>query len=135
MAAYFGCDFLLRDELSLVLTLQQLKVIFYTLLRPPSLQVLLHQYNGTAPHPQFNVGGFAESATSDIFSKWTLQSYHTPAFTTYVHFSDGCELLVICLERFCGALITYQVVLFLPPWPNPLQPLSTSPGGSGPSCC
>jgi hypothetical protein len=50
-------------------------------------------YNGSAPHPQFRVGGYAQSAGRDIFGAWTVQSQATPAYTTdftaYVSGSAG----------------------------------------------
>ena len=43
---------------------------------------LYHQYNGSAPHPQFRVGGYAQSSGADIFSSWTVQPESAPAYTT-----------------------------------------------------
>ena len=61
--------------------------------------MLLHSYNGTVPHPQYWVGGYAESATEDIFSTWTLQKYAEPAYTTMVQFSDGTAVNFTRRER------------------------------------
>jgi hypothetical protein len=52
-------------------------------------RALVHQYNGSAPHPQFRVGGALQSAGADALGPWTLQSDANPVYTTEVPFSDG----------------------------------------------
>ena len=43
---------------------------------------LYHMYNGSAPHPQFRVGGYAQSAGTSVLSRWTVQPESAPAYTT-----------------------------------------------------
>lgn len=55
---------------------------------------LYHAYNGSAPHPQFFVGGYAQSAGPDLFAAWTVQPVptapaYTTNFTTYVSGNSG----------------------------------------------
>jgi len=45
-------------------------------------RALYHMYNGSAPHPQFRVGGYAQSAGRDVFGAWAVQSQAFPAYTT-----------------------------------------------------
>jgi hypothetical protein len=52
-------------------------------------RALLHQYNGSAPHPQFRVGGYAQSRGAELFGAWDVQSEATPAYTTLVPFAGG----------------------------------------------
>jgi hypothetical protein len=62
-------------------------------------KVLLHQYNISNTKNQIRVGGYAESQTNDIFSKWTLQSNETPAYNITVHFLDNTTINYTRRER------------------------------------
>jgi hypothetical protein len=62
-------------------------------------KVLLHQYNATDTKNQVRVGGYAESATSDIYGAWTLQSNETPAYNITVHFTDSTTINYTRRER------------------------------------
>lgn len=61
--------------------------------------VLLHQYSKTSPHPQYRVGGYAHSLTSDPYGAWALQADATPAYTTLVQFADGTSTNFTRRER------------------------------------
>ena len=52
-------------------------------------RMLLHQYNGSAPHPQYRVGGYAQTSDGDLFGRWAVQDEATPAFTTLIPMVDG----------------------------------------------
>jgi len=67
--------------------------------RSQKWMVLLHQYNATDTKNQIRVGGYAESATSDIWGAWTLQDNKTPAFNVTVHFLDGTTIDYTRRER------------------------------------
>jgi len=62
-------------------------------------KVLLHQYNATNSKNQVSVGGYAESATDDIWGAWTLQSHQTPAYNITVHFQDNTVINYTRRER------------------------------------
>jgi hypothetical protein len=62
-------------------------------------RLLLHQYNASNPADQVGVGGYAVSATPDLFSAWALQPSATPAYNTTVQFADGSNLTMARRER------------------------------------
>jgi len=62
-------------------------------------KVLLHQYNATDTKHQVRVGGYAESATSNIWGAWTLQPNEMPAFNVTVHFQDNTVIDYTRRER------------------------------------
>jgi hypothetical protein len=62
-------------------------------------RLLLHQYNSSNPAVQVGVGGYAASATADLFSEWTLQPFATPAYNTTVDFADGTSVTMARRER------------------------------------
>lgn len=62
-------------------------------------KVLLHQYNLSDTKHQVAVGGYAESATADPYSTWTLQSPTTPAYNTTVQIDNGSSITYGRRER------------------------------------
>jgi len=62
-------------------------------------RVLLHQYNSSDTRHQYAVGGYAQSATTDVFGPWQLQPYATPVYTTAVPFADGSQITYARRER------------------------------------
>jgi len=62
-------------------------------------RVLLHQYNGTSPHPQGPVGGVASSNNASWTSEWTLQRYDKPVYNLTVGFADGSAVSYSRRER------------------------------------
>lgn len=62
-------------------------------------RMLTHQYNTSDTKDQFRLGGFAQSATADIFSPWAVQPNEQPAYTAVVNYTDGSSAVLSRRER------------------------------------
>ena len=61
--------------------------------------LLMHQYNHSDISHQTLDGGFAYSATTELWSEWTWGSFRDAAYTSTVRYDDGTTDVMVRRER------------------------------------